>query len=80
MKQKPSDHQDHYLPIGMCLGISIGTALGVAANNLPVYMAIGSSIGLCIGSLLDGINRKDTADNSDAEPDEDASNEARSDE
>ena len=80
MKQKPSDHQAHYLPIGMCLGISIGTALGIAANNLPVYMAIGSSIGLCIGTLLDGINRKDTTDNSDAEPDEDASNEARSDE
>ena len=77
MKQKPSDHQARYLPLGMCLGISIGTAIGVASNHLPVYMAVGLSIGLCIGSLLDAKNRKATADNNDAAPEKPEKDESK---
>ena len=55
-----SDNQTHYMPIGMCLGISIGTAIGVATDNLSIYMPIGLSIGMCIGALIDAQNRKKT--------------------
>jgi len=55
----------NYLPIYMCLGISVGTALGVAADNLALYMPIGMSIGLCIGALLDAKKRNTSGENSD---------------
>ena len=42
-----------YLPIFMCLGISIGVAFGAATNNKPTCMCIGLAIGLCIGTALD---------------------------
>ena len=42
-----------YLPIFMCLGISIGVAFGAATNNMPTCMCIGLAIGLCIGTALD---------------------------
>ena len=57
---KKSDNQIHYMPIGMCMGISIGTAIGVATDNLSIYMPIGLSIGMCIGALIDAQNRKKT--------------------
>ena len=53
---KKSDNQTHYMPIGMCLGISVGTAIGVATDNLSIYMPIG----LSIGALIDAQNRKKT--------------------
>ena len=55
---KKSENQTNYMPIGMCLGISIGTAIGVATDNLSIYMPIGLSIGMCIGTLIDAQNRK----------------------
>ena len=64
---KKSDNQTHYMPIGMCLGISIGTAIGVATDNLSIYMPIGMSIGLCIGSLIDSQMRKNAKDTSNDE-------------
>lgn len=57
---KKSDNQTHYMPIGMCMGISLGTAIGVATDNLSIYMPIGLSIGMCIGALIDAQNRKKT--------------------
>lgn len=57
---KKSDNQTHYMPFGMCMGISIGTAIGVATDNLSIYMPIGLSIGMCIGALIDAQNRKKT--------------------
>lgn len=55
-----SENQTCYMPIGMCLGISIGTAIGVATDNLSIYLPIGLSIGMCIGTLIDAQNRKKT--------------------
>lgn len=56
--QKSPDSQTHYLPIYMCLGISVGTAIGASTGNLALYMPIGLSIGMCIGALMDAKNRK----------------------
>ena len=36
--KKNSENQTQYMPIGMCLGISIGTAIGVATDNLAICM------------------------------------------
>ena len=62
-KQK-SENQTYYMPLCMCLGMSIGTAFGVATDNLSIYMPIGMSIGLCIGSLIDAQKRKKAMDTS----------------
>ena len=58
-----SDPKVPFLPIGMCIGISIGMAIGAATDNIPVFMCIGLSIGMCIGTLIDNSNAK-KADNS----------------
>ena len=63
MKEKKKvDNQTYYMPICMCLGMSIGTAIGVATDNLSIYMPIGMSIGLCIGSLIDAQKRNKAKD------------------
>lgn len=67
---KKSDNQTHYMPIGMCLGISVGTAIGVATDNLSIYMPIGLSIGMCIGALIDAQNRKKAKSDSQSEMEE----------
>ena len=59
-EKKKADNQTYYMPICMCLGMSIGTAIGVATDNLSIYMPIGLSIGMCIGALIDAQNRKKT--------------------
>ena len=72
MKSKKSpDSQTHFLPIYMCLGLSVGTAIGSAAGNLAICMPIGLSIGMCIGALMDEKNRK-TSDNASPSDDKNA--------
>ena len=69
-EKKKADNQTYFMPICMCLGMSIGTAVGVATDNLSIYMPIGMGIGLCIGSLIDAKNRnkaKDTPKNEETE-------------
>ena len=58
MKKKDSDNQIQYMPIGMCLGLSVGMAIGAAMDNIPIGMCMGLGIGLCFGSALD--NAKQT--------------------
>jgi len=58
MTKKNKEDNTKYMPIGMCMGISIGTAIGAAMDNIPVCMAVGLSVGMCIGSLIDAKNRK----------------------
>lgn len=53
---KNSQNQTCYMPICMCLGMSLGTAIGVAADNLPVCMSLGIGFDLCIGSAIDARN------------------------
>ncbi len=57
MKKNDSGKQIQYMPIGMCLGISIGMAVGSAMDNIPVGMCLGLGIGLCFGSALDNANK-----------------------
>jgi hypothetical protein len=47
-KNKKED-ESYWLPIGMCLGISIGTAIGAATNNIGLWLPMGLGIGLCFG-------------------------------
>lgn len=56
--KQEAENQTHYMPIGMCLGMSVGTALGAALDNMALYMCVGLSIGMCIGVLIDAQNRK----------------------
>lgn len=36
--------QSSWLPIGMCLGLSIGTAIGAATKSLVIYTKLGVKI------------------------------------
>lgn len=46
-----SEHQN--LSTYMCLGIALGTAIGVVLKNIPLWMSIGMMIGICIGATID---------------------------
>ena len=54
---KKGDKNSH-MPYGMCMGISVGTALGVVFDNIPVWMCVGLSIGLCFGIIMDRLQNK----------------------
>ena len=70
MENKENKNKTQYMPIGMCLGISIGTAIGAAVDNIPVCMAVGLSLGMCIGSFIDAKNQKVENDKSQTGEDE----------
>ena len=57
--KKGKDNGNSWMPIGMCLGISIGTAIGAATQNMGLWMPLGVSLGLCWGLLF---SRKDDGD------------------
>ena len=67
---KSSGNQTYYMPIFMCLGISLGIAIGVATKNMSICMCLGVSIGLCIGSLIDANNLKKAKDKTEGDSDE----------
>ena len=46
------------LPLGMCIGLSIGVGIGASTGNIPIFMSIGLGVGIGIGALIDAINRK----------------------
>ena len=50
------ESNSYWLPIGMCIGISIGTAIGASTNNIGLWLPIGLSIGLCLGVALSNMN------------------------
>ena len=70
-EKNKSEDQTHYMPIFMCLGMSIGTAIGVVTDNMSMCMCLGVSFGMCIGSVIDARNRakKDEAKQPDEEAD-----------
>lgn len=68
-KKNELENQTYYMPICMCLGMSIGTAIGVATDNMSMCMCLGVSFGLCIGSVIDARNRA-KAKNKAEKPDE----------
>ena len=70
MTKKNNEDNTKYMPIGMCMGISIGTAIGAAMDNIPICMAVGLSLGMCIGSFIDAKNQKAENDKSQTDEDE----------
>ena len=52
-----SDHKIPFMPFGMCIGISMGTAIGAACNNIPLWMCIGLSVGVGLGTVIDAKNK-----------------------
>lgn len=70
MTKKNNEDNTKYMPIGMCMGISIGTAIGAAMDNIPICMAVGLSLGMCIGSFIDAKNQKAEKDKSQTDEDE----------
>ena len=61
-EKKNSENETHYLPIFMCLGVSVGTALGSAMDNLSTWMCTGIALGVAIGAALDHRKTKETKD------------------
>ena len=57
MDKKDSGNQTQFMPIGICLGLSIGMAIGAAMDNISIGMCMGLGIGLCFGSAIDSANR-----------------------
>ena len=56
-----TDEQTHWMPFCMCIGLSIGLALGgLLFDNSSVGMCLGMSIGVAVGSALDSKNNKST--------------------
>lgn len=52
-KNKEGQTQHEHMTMGMCYGISLGTAVGAALRNIPLWMSVGLSVGLCVGTLMD---------------------------
>ena len=59
-KENKPESDTHYLSLGMCIGISLGVAIGAATDNISTCMCIGLGLGMCIGALMDAQNRKHT--------------------
>ena len=59
------DNSSAGLPIGMCAGLAVGTAIGAATHNLGLWMPIGLSAGLCLGLVLGRGNTDEHKDDTD---------------
>ena len=47
-----------WMPIFMCFGVSIGSAVGLSTDNLAMGMSMGMCIGMCIGVAIDASWKK----------------------
>lgn len=59
----PEPNNIQYMPIGMCIGIGVGMAIGAALDNIATGMCTGLSVGMCVGVLIDSMNKRKTDDN-----------------
>ena len=57
-EQKGPENQTRHMPIFMCLGLSVGMAIGAALDSIGVGMCMGMSIGMCLGICLDSLQKK----------------------
>ncbi len=60
-KEKQKSMKPYYAGIGVCLGVGVGGAIGVALDNIAMGVGLGAGIGVALGgacSLL-GSNRDD---------------------
>ena len=58
-EKKESNDENYWLPIGMCLGISIGSAIGAATNNIGLWLPVGLCIGIGLGAAFSDNKDKD---------------------
>ena len=59
MKNDKDDGSNiQYLPIFMCIGLSVGMAIGASLDRISIGMCIGMAIGVAVGALFDSNNRK----------------------
>lgn len=54
------DDRSYWLPIGMCIGLSLGVTIGAATNNIGLWLPIGLCLGVSLGAVLsnDKYNKK----------------------
>jgi len=58
MSNKKPDNKTYYIPIFMCIGISLGMTMGSIYGNIPVGMSVGVAYVVCHGELFDARSRK----------------------
>lgn len=46
------------MPIFLCMGLSVGMAIGASVGNIPVGMCVGMGIGLLVGVFLDSQKKR----------------------
>ena len=57
-KENQEKSQMTWMPICMCLGLSIGMSLGsLMFDNMSIGMCMGISLGVAVGSIIDATNR-----------------------
>ena len=57
--------QDTSLGLGIAMGAGVGTALGVALENLALWLPIGTAIGLSLGAAGMFSSRDNNGDSAD---------------
>lgn len=61
-KENNEKNQMLWMPICMCLGLSIGMSVGsLLFDNIPMGMCIGVALGVTVGSAIDAKNRANSA-------------------
>lgn len=58
---KPDDNEENstlWLPIGLCMGTSLGLLFGTLLDNLTMGLCLGPGLGLLLGTVLDAAQRK----------------------
>ncbi len=55
---KESNNQIANLPIFLCIGMSVGMAIGAGIGNISMGMCIGMGMGSAIGLLIDSQNKR----------------------
>ena len=59
-EENKEESQVTWLPICMCLGLSIGMGIGsLLFDNMAIGMCMGMSLGVAVGSVIDAKNRAD---------------------
>ena len=70
MKEKKPDNTMTYMPLGMCIGLSVGMAIGAAFHHISIGMCIGLSVGMAIGAVIDAQNKTNKTDDPEEKPDQ----------
>ncbi len=68
MKHNKNNDQEsnnsQYMPLCMCIGISVGGAIGTALDHIAIGMCMGLSVGVCFGVTIDSMRKKKAEDTS----------------